>query len=131
MPPTSRVAVFMPRSSHSCRPTFPLSLCKRSRGPSGRAEAVSLRAKRTPTTGYRVCLVLVLDRASVPVDLQPLHKRVVDGDDVGGDRPVVAFELPDLQTFVIQALKLQAEIAAHVLRRQVHERPDARSEQSA
>src|SRR5262249_42199965 len=126
MPPTSRVAVFIPRSSHSCRPTLPLSLWKWRCDSSGRAEAVSVRAKSTATTWLsRVCSVLVLDRACVPVDLQPLHKRVVDGDDVGGDHSVVAFELPDFQSLVVEPIEARDEIAAHVLRRQVHERRDA------
>jgi hypothetical protein len=55
--------------------------------------------------------VLILDRASVPVDLQPLHKRIIDRDDVGGNRPIIALELSELQPLVLEALELQSEIA--------------------
>src|SRR5712692_9943771 len=75
--------------------------------------------------------VLVLYRAGVPVDLQPLYKRVVDGDDVGNDRLIVAFEVPDLQPLVIEAFELQGKVAAHIFDRQVQYWRNVRSEQPA
>jgi hypothetical protein len=40
----------------------------------------------------------------MPVNLQSLHKRVVDGHDVGRDDIVVAFEVSDHQPLVVQAV---------------------------
>ena len=58
--------------------------------------------------------ILVINGASVPVDLEPLHKRVVDGYDVGSDGSVVCLNVPDLQPLVVEPIELRGEIAAHV-----------------
>ena len=50
----------------------------------------------------------------MPVDLEPLHERIVDRHDVGGDGPVIRFDVSDLQPLVVEANKLCAEIAAYV-----------------
>lgn len=75
------------------------------------------RMINAPGRGAAPGSALVIDRAGAPVDFQPLDKRVVDGDDVSGDRPLVAFDLPDLQPLVVEAFELQCEIATHVFHR--------------
>jgi hypothetical protein len=53
--------------------------------------------------------VLVFYGAGVPVYLEPLHKRVVEGDYVGGDVAVVGLDVPDLQPLVVEAVELHGE----------------------
>src|SRR5439155_2274465 len=70
--------------------------------------------------------VLVFYGAGVPVYLEPLHKRVVECDDVGGDVAVVGLDVPDLQPLVVEAVELHAEITTHVFDRKVHHRRHVR-----
>ena len=50
----------------------------------------------------------------MPVDLEPLHERIVDRHDVGCDGPVIDLDVSDLQPLVVEAIELSAEVAAYV-----------------
>src|SRR5260370_15124440 len=75
--------------------------------------------------------VLICYCSSVPIDFQSLYERIVDSDDVGSDRSISIVDVSDLQSLVIEALELRAEVAAHIIDRQIHHWRDPRSEQGA
>jgi hypothetical protein len=52
----------------------------------------------------------------VPVDLEALNERVVDSNDVGGNRSVVALEITDLKALVVEMVELKAKISSHVIK---------------
>jgi hypothetical protein len=82
----------------------------RERGARGGA-VHSIRSRRRTAPGS----ILVFDGAGVPINFQPLHKRVVDGDDVGGNGPIFGSDVSDLEPLVVEAIELHREIAAHVI----------------
>ena len=56
--------------------------------------------------------VLVFYGAGVPVYVEPLHERVVEGDDVGGDVAVVGLVVRDLQPLVVEAVSAPCSTGA-------------------
>jgi len=41
------------------------------------------------------------------VDLQSLHKRVIDRDNVGRNGPIAAFDVSDFQSLIVEAFELR------------------------
>jgi hypothetical protein len=51
----------------------------------------------------------------VRIELQSLGKRVVDRDNIGGDRAGAAADVADLQSLVMEAIELRGELTPRII----------------